>query len=164
MVSFYERSLKRHCLTAFCFDFLYWWPPKCPSFLAAGITAHDIACMGITTQRNTFLTWDRSERVIISKLRVCSAKTLFSSCHQYSIPKLCTIWLFCSVHVSCDSRIRTICIMHEYISVQILLFLFSGNIMTLFYILIHYINKNKKIYQLTHWTYMPVLNTIYKCM
>lgn len=26
---------------------------------AAGITAHDIACMGITTQRNTFLTWDR---------------------------------------------------------------------------------------------------------
>lgn len=140
MVSFDERSLKRHCLTAFCFDFLY-----CPSFLAAGITAHDIACMGITTQRNTFLTWDRSERLIIFKLRVCSAKTLSSSCHQYSIPKLCTIWLFCSVHVSCTSKIRTICIMHEHISVQILLFLFSGNIMTLFYILIHYINKNKKI-------------------
>ena len=26
---------------------------------AAGVSAQDIACMGITTQRNTFLTWDK---------------------------------------------------------------------------------------------------------
>ncbi|XP_056005813.1 putative glycerol kinase 5 isoform X1 [Ostrea edulis] len=30
------------------------------SIHAAGITVHDVSCMGITTQRNTFLTWDKT--------------------------------------------------------------------------------------------------------
>ena len=28
--------------------------------LGAGLSASDIKCMGITTQRNTFITWDKS--------------------------------------------------------------------------------------------------------
>lgn len=32
---------------------------KCTNIADAGLTAKDIRCMGITTQRNTFITWDK---------------------------------------------------------------------------------------------------------
>jgi len=34
--------------------------------LDAGLSASDIRCMGITTQRNTFITWDKSASYWIS--------------------------------------------------------------------------------------------------
>lgn len=103
--------------------------------------------------------------LLFSKLIIC----LFSSCRQYSISKLNTIWfvLLCTVHESCSictSQYNAwICIISSFtLSVS----KFSSNIMTQMFTFLYIIStKTKRFNNLrTHWTYMPVLNTIYKCM